>query len=166
MRTYCIAQRTLLGALWCLNGKEIQKRGAVYKHIYIFTHGWFTLLYSSNWHSSVKQLYSKKKKKVHVFRKNSADLHSQGVCVPWRLVRIRFFWGYLRESAGRRPAHQFKVTSLWTSHSGSLKQVGVPLATWCKSHTLCSSQSNKKGINPPGVLSDCTDAILQAMLKS
>ena len=28
------------------------------KKRHMYTHGWFTLLYSRNWHSSVKQLYS------------------------------------------------------------------------------------------------------------
>ena len=29
MRTYCIAQGTLLSTLWSPNGKEIQKRGDI-----------------------------------------------------------------------------------------------------------------------------------------
>ena len=41
-----------------LNEKEIQKRGSMY------TYSWFILLYSKNWHSTVKQLYSESESEV------------------------------------------------------------------------------------------------------
>ena len=60
MRTYCIAQGTLLSALWWPKWEgNPKKRGYIYIPM-----GWFTLLYSRNWHSSVKQLYSNKKKNL------------------------------------------------------------------------------------------------------
>ena len=44
MRTYCIAQGTLLGALWWPKWEgNPKKRGCMYRY------GWFTLLYSRNW---------------------------------------------------------------------------------------------------------------------
>ena len=52
MRTYCIAQGTLLNALWWPKWEgNPKKRG------YMYMYSWFTLLYSRNWHNSVKQLY-------------------------------------------------------------------------------------------------------------
>ena len=42
-----------------LNGKEIQKRGDI-----MWTCGWLALLYSRNWHSSIKQLYSNGQKET------------------------------------------------------------------------------------------------------
>ena len=51
----CIALGTLLNELWGLKWEgNPKKRGSVYAY------GWFTLLYSRNWRSSVKQLYSNK----------------------------------------------------------------------------------------------------------
>ena len=56
-----------------LNFKEIQK-----KWEYMNTYGWFALLYSRNWHSSVKHLYSNKKKEeyhyynIHSFEKTES----------------------------------------------------------------------------------------------
>ena len=49
-----------------LNGKEIQKG----RDLYIYTYSWFILLYSRNWHNTIKQLSSKKnflKRKENVF---------------------------------------------------------------------------------------------------
>ena len=51
-----IAQVTLLSALWWPKwNKNPKKRG------YVYTYGWFTLLYSRNQHNTVKQLYTNKK---------------------------------------------------------------------------------------------------------
>ena len=51
MRTYCIAQGTLLSALWWPKWKRNPiKRG------YMYTHSWFTLLYSRNKHNLEKQV--------------------------------------------------------------------------------------------------------------
>ena len=62
MRTYCIAQGTLLSALWRPKWEGNPKR----EDICICN---AALLYSRNWHSSVKQLYSKKKKKINLLPK-------------------------------------------------------------------------------------------------
>ena len=53
MKTYYIAQRTLLNVLWWPNGKEMQKRGNLCKNI-------ADSLSSRNYHNIVKQLYSSK----------------------------------------------------------------------------------------------------------
>ena len=65
MRTYCVAQETLLNALqWPKWEGNPEKEG-----ICVYTYGWFTLLYSRNQHNIVKQLHSyeikkKKEKKI------------------------------------------------------------------------------------------------------
>ena len=52
MRTYCVAQRTLLNALWWPKWE-----GNAKKEIYVmYTYGRFTSLYGRNWHNIVKQL--------------------------------------------------------------------------------------------------------------
>ena len=57
MKTYCVAQGTLLSALRWPNVEEIQrKRG------YMCNYGWFTLPYRRSWNSGAQQLYFKKKK--------------------------------------------------------------------------------------------------------
>ena len=57
MRTYCIAQGTIFGALWWHKYEGNPKMSG-----YMYTYNLFTLLYSRNWPSSVKQLYSSLKK--------------------------------------------------------------------------------------------------------
>ena len=57
MRICCLAQGTLLDALWWPKWE-----GNWNKSGYKYTHGWFTLLYSRNQHNIVKQLNSNKKK--------------------------------------------------------------------------------------------------------
>ena len=55
MRIYCIAQGTLLTALWWPKWEgNPKKRG------YMYTYSWCTLLYRKNEHNIVKQLYSNK----------------------------------------------------------------------------------------------------------
>ena len=61
MRTYCIAQGTLLSDLWWPKWEgNLKKRG------YMYTYNRFTLLYSRNEHNIVKQLYSNKKKNKYI----------------------------------------------------------------------------------------------------
>ena len=72
MRTSCVAQGTRLSALWWPRWeRNLKKRGdigaslvaqLVKKRGYMYTYGWFTLLFNRKWHSSIKQLYSNKNK--------------------------------------------------------------------------------------------------------
>ena len=55
MRTYSIAEGTLLSALWWPKWEGNPKKKG-----YMYTYSWFTLLYSRNWHNTIKQLSSKK----------------------------------------------------------------------------------------------------------
>ena len=57
MRTYCVAQGTLLIALWKLRWEENPK-----KRGYMYTYSRLTSLYSRNQHNIVKHLYANKNK--------------------------------------------------------------------------------------------------------
>ena len=57
MRTYCVAQGTLLIALWKLRWEENPK-----KRGYMYTYSRLTSLFSRNQHNIVKQLYANKNK--------------------------------------------------------------------------------------------------------
>ena len=92
MRTYCITSETLLKALWGPKWEgNPRKRG------YMYTCAWFTLLYSRNW-PTVKQLYSRKKKKKLVFHlcKQKSTATSVPLGIPpgsthitvWRLTYL------------------------------------------------------------------------------
>ena len=55
MRIYCIAQGTLLSALWWPKLEGNSKKGR-----YMYTCNGFILLYSRNKHNTIKQLYANK----------------------------------------------------------------------------------------------------------
>ena len=55
MRTYSIAQGTLLIALWWTKWKGKPRRRG-----YLYRYGWLTLLYNRNEHNTVKQLWEMK----------------------------------------------------------------------------------------------------------
>ena len=63
MRTYYIAQGTLLSALWWPKWEGNPKRRG-----YMYTYSWFTSLYSRNQHNIVKQLYTNKKIKNYTLQ--------------------------------------------------------------------------------------------------